>query len=88
MWHESSHTGHALRQLQNRFQVVVDGELADTDITVTGVKVGDVVEVVQFAAGVPSIPAGAVTVTEADTIQIASSTDSTKLLVTVYPRSN
>lgn len=84
---DSSHTGHALRQLQDSWQSTAAGAAADTNITVTGAKVGDTVKVIAFSSGTPSIPSGAVTVTAADTIQIASVTTGATSVVTVYPKS-
>jgi hypothetical protein len=85
-WEESSHTGHAIRQMQNQTQVVVSGAAANTNIAVTGAKVGDHVTVVAFTAGVPAIPTGA-KVTSAGNIQCTSSTAGATLVVTLYPRS-
>lgn len=86
---DSSHEGHAIRQLQGAWQAVVAGDAAATDITVTGAKVGDEVKVLAFNAGTPSVPAGAVSVTAADTIQFATAdTTGDTLVVTVYPKSS
>lgn len=88
MFDNSANSGHAIRQLQNSWNFVVAGAGADTDITVTGAKLGDAVKVVSFSGGTPSVPSGTASVTAADTIQITSSTAGGTLLVTVYPKSS
>lgn len=87
-FHRSEHTGHAIRQLQGVWQAVVSGAAADTNIAVTGVKVGDEVKVLAFNSGVPSVPTGTASVTAADTIQVTSDTTGLTLVVTVYPTSH
>lgn len=79
--------GAALAELAGLTAAVVNGDSSATDITVTGVKVGDTIEsVVMFASGVPSIVTDEVSITADDTIQL-DTTDSTgnTLLVRFWP---
>jgi hypothetical protein len=85
----SSHTGHAIRQLQNAFTFVAAGTTADTDITVTGVGVNDDVELMLVVdTGVPETAAGTVTVTAANTVQVSVDTSGKSLVFRVSPKSS
>ena len=85
---DSSHTGHAIRQLQNMVLKVAAGAAADTNITVAGVKVGDGIKVLAFTAGVPSEVAGTVTITAANTVQVSVDTTGDNLVFFHFPKSN
>ena len=83
----SEHTGHALRQLQDMSMFVAAGTTADTDITVTGVKVGDDIKAIAFDTGVPET-VGTVTITAAATVQISTDTSGKTILFFIYPKSS
>lgn len=76
-YEDSSHTGHAIRELQSVTQEAVAGAAAVTNIAVAGIATTDTLEsVTMFAAGVPSDVTGEASITSAGNIQL-STTNST-----------
>ena len=63
-------------------EAVVAGAAADTDITVTGIALGDtLISVVEFAGGVPTSRTSTTTITAANTIQCSVVTTGDVLVV-------
>lgn len=78
---------YMLRQLQQQKIVVLAGAAADTNITVTGIKVGDIVQTcVEFTPSTSIVDLTSnVTITADDTIQIDVDTTGDDLFMVFLP---
>ncbi|GMQ91700.1 MAG: hypothetical protein BMS9Abin11_1011 [Gammaproteobacteria bacterium] len=83
-WNREAHQGHAIRQLQNVWQATAAGAAADTNITVTGAKIGDEVKAVEYTAGVPGVVIASVTAV--NVVQVTTATTGNTVLFTIYPK--
>ena len=85
--HEVRQLRDAILELQSQTVSVVTGGAANTNLTLTGIAVGDsLASVIEYEAGVPVDRTSVATINSANTIRVNDTTTGNMLVVTWYAK--